>query len=143
FPRFLAGEAAWAQGFSEPGAGSDLASLRSRAREVDGGLVVDGRKIWTSWAKYATRCLALVRTGELSARHRALTMVAIDLDQPGVEVSPITQANGTEELAEVTFDGAFVPARAVVGPVDGGWAVAMRVLSHERGSITWFRQCFL
>jgi alkylation response protein AidB-like acyl-CoA dehydrogenase len=142
-PRFLAGRELWAQGFSEPGAGSDLASLRTTARPAGDGFVVNGRKIWTSWARYATWCLVLARTGTTESRHRGLTALIVDLRDPGVEVRPIEQANGTDELAEVAFDDIFVPAGRVVGDVDGGWPVAMHILSHERGTFAWFRHCFL
>ena len=142
-PAFLAGRELWAQGFSEPEAGSDLASLRTRARAVDGGYVIRGRKIWTSWAAYATWCLVLARTGAPASRHRGLTAFIVDLRERGVAVNAIEQANGTDELAEVAFDDVFVPAERVVGEPDGGWAVAMHILSSERGTFAWFRHCFL
>ncbi|HET6948906.1 MAG TPA: acyl-CoA dehydrogenase family protein [Acidimicrobiales bacterium] len=142
-PEFLAGRQLWAQGFSEPGAGSDLASLRTTARPTGDGFVVNGRKIWTSWARYATWCLLLARTGTRESRHRGLTALVVDLRDPGVEVRPIEQANGTDELAEVAFDDVVVPADRLVGEVDGGWRVAMHILSHERGTFAWFRHCFL
>jgi alkylation response protein AidB-like acyl-CoA dehydrogenase len=142
-PGFLSGRELWAQGFSEPEAGSDLASLRTRASAVSGGYVLRGRKIWTSWAAYATWCLVLARTGTPESRHRGLTAFIVDLRQPGVEVNAIEQANGTDELAEVVFDDAFVPAARVVGAVDGGWDVAMHILSSERGTFAWFRHGFL
>jgi hypothetical protein len=142
-PEFLAGRQLWAQGFSEPGAGSDLASLRTRARRTDDGWVVNGRKIWTSWARYATWCLVLARTGTPQSRHRGLTAFVVDLRAPGVEVRPIEQANGTDELAEVAFDDVHVTTDRVVGEVGGGWQVAMHILSHERGTFAWFRHCFL
>lgn len=142
-PAFLAGRERWAQGFSEPDAGSDLAALRTRAVAVEDGYRVTGRKIWTSWARYATWCLVLARTGPTESRHRGLTALVVDLRAPGVEVRPIEQANGTDELAEVTFDDVHVPAGRVVGDVDGGWKVAMHILSHERGTFAWFRHCFL
>ena len=105
--------------------------------------MVNGRKIWTSWAKYATWCLVLTRTGTIESRHRGLTALIVDLRSPGVEVSPIEQANGTDELAEVSFDDVHVPADRVVGDVDRGWDVAMHILSHERGTFAWFRHGFL
>ena len=110
-PAFLAGRELWAQGFSEPDAGSDLASLRTSARRDGDGFVIDGRKIWTSWARYATWCLVLARTGTREERHRGLTAFIVDLRAPGVEVSPIEQANGTDELAEVVFDERARPRR--------------------------------
>jgi alkylation response protein AidB-like acyl-CoA dehydrogenase len=142
-PAFLRGRETWAQGFSEPDAGSDLALLRTRAVEAGDGYRITGRKIWTSWARYATWCLVLARTGSTESRHRGLTAFAVDLRAPGVDVRPIIQANGTDELAEVTFDDVHVPADRVVGDLDGGWTVAMHILSHERGTYAWFRQCFL
>jgi len=142
-PAFLGGRETWAQGFSEPDAGSDLASLRTRAVEAGDGYRITGRKIWTSWARYATWCLVLARTGSTESRHRGLTAFAVDLRAPGVDVRPIIQANGTDELAEVAFDDVHVPADRVVGDLDGGWTVAMHILSHERGTYAWFRQCFL
>jgi alkylation response protein AidB-like acyl-CoA dehydrogenase len=142
-PAFLAGRELWSQGFSEPEAGSDLASLRTRATAVEGGFLVNGRKIWTSWARYATWCLVLARTGSPESRHRGLSALIVDLRDPGVEVGAIEQANGTDELAEVRFDDVFVPADRIVGGLDGGWAVAMHILSSERGTFAWFRHCFL
>jgi alkylation response protein AidB-like acyl-CoA dehydrogenase len=140
-PAFINGSRSWAQGFSEPESGSDLASLRTRG-VVDGErIIITGQKIWTSWAKWADSCLALVRTGTATERHRGLTMVAIPLDAPGVDVRPIRQVNGTEELAEVFFDQVEVPLDHVVGEIGGGWTVAMHLLAHERGTLAWFRHC--
>lgn len=143
FPRFLDGTEAWCQGFSEPDAGSDLASLRTRAVADGDGYTVSGRKIWTSWAHFAKWCLLLARTGPAEARHKAITALIVEVDSPGVSVRSLEQANGRSELAEVTFDQVFVPAGRVVGAVDGGWAVAMHILGHERGTFAWFRHCFL
>jgi alkylation response protein AidB-like acyl-CoA dehydrogenase len=142
-PAFLSGRQFWAQGFSEPGAGSDLASLRTTAVPDGDGFIINGRKIWTSWARYATWCLLLARTGTTESRHRGLTAFIVDLRSPGIEVSPIRQANGTDELAEVTFDELNIPPGRIVGELNGGWLVAMHILSHERGTFAWFRHCFL
>jgi alkylation response protein AidB-like acyl-CoA dehydrogenase len=142
-PAFLAGRERWAQGFSEPDAGSDLASLRTRATAVGDGYAITGRKIWTSWAAYARWCLVLARTGSTESRHRGLTAFVVDLRSPGVTVRRIEQANGTDELAEVVLDEVFVPAGLVVGDPDGGWAVAMHILRAERSTFAWFRHCFL
>jgi alkylation response protein AidB-like acyl-CoA dehydrogenase len=143
FPRFLDGSEAWCQGFSEPDAGSDLATLRTRAVADGDGYTVSGRKIWTSWARFAKWCLLLARTGPAEGRHKTITALIVDVDSPGVSVRSLEQANGRDELAEVTFDNVFVPAGRVVGTVDGGWAVAMHILGHERGTFAWFRHCFL
>lgn len=137
----LRGDLLWCQGFSEPSAGSDLAALRTRARKVDGGYRIDGHKIWTSWAKWATHCLFLARTGEPEDRHRGLTAFVIETKAPGVTVGAIRQANGSDEFAEVFFDDAFVPETWRVGEEGQGWAVAMHILAGERGSYTWLRQC--
>jgi alkylation response protein AidB-like acyl-CoA dehydrogenase len=142
-PDFLSGRSAWSQGFSEPEAGSDLANLRTAARPVDGGFVLDGRKIWTSWAVDANRCLVLARTGPSDGRHRNLTMFMVDLDASGVTVRPIRQATGANELAEVAFEGVLVDQDRILGELDGGWAVALNVLLHERGTFTWFRHSVL
>jgi alkylation response protein AidB-like acyl-CoA dehydrogenase len=142
-PEFLAGRQRWAQGFSEPDAGSDLAGLRTRATPVGDGYAINGRKIWTSWAAWARWCLILARTGTVESRHRGLTALVVDLESPGVIVRSIEQANGTDELAEVTFDDVFVPSGLVVGEPDDGWTVAMHILSSERGAFAWFRHCFL
>ncbi|CAO5188253.1 Acyl-CoA dehydrogenase domain protein [Frankia sp. AiPs1] len=142
-PRFLSGTETWSQGFSEPDAGSDLASARTRAVARDGGWAITGRKIWTSWSRYATWCLVLARTGTTESRHRGLTAFVVDLRHPGVEVRPIVQANGTDELAEVTFDEVPVDAERLVGEIGGGWRVAMHILAHERGTYGWFRHNFL
>ena len=136
----LRGDILWCQGFSEPTAGSDLAALRTRARKVDGGYQLDGHKIWTSWAKWATHCFVLARTGTTEDRHRGLSGFVIETNAPGVTVGPIRQSNGSDELAEVFLDQAFVPDEALVGEEGQGWAVAMYILSGERGSYTWLRQ---
>lgn len=143
FPAFLDGTQTWAQGFSEPDAGSDLATLRTRAAPADGGYLLSGRKIWTSYAAYARWILVLARTGTPESRHRGITAVIVDAQSDGVEVRRISQANGHEELAEVTFDSVFVPANRIIGHPEGGWAVAMHILGHERGTFAWFRHGFL
>lgn len=137
----LRGDVIWCQGFSEPTAGSDLAALRTRARAVEGGYRVDGHKIWTSWAKWATHCFFLARTGDPDSRHRGLSAFVVEIDAPGVTVGAIRQSNGTDELAEVFFDDVFVPVGARVGREGEGWSVAMHILAGERGSYTWLRQC--
>ncbi len=139
----LRGDVLWCQGFSEPTAGSDLAALRTKAQRVDGGWRVDGHKIWTSWAKWATHCFFLARTGTPEERHRGLSAFVVDMTTPGIDARPIRQANGTDELAEVYFDGVMLPDAQMVGEPGQGWAVAMHILAGERGSYTWLRQCEL
>ncbi len=143
FPRFLDGSGLWCQGFSEPDAGSDLAAITTRAAPVDGGYVITGRKVWTSWARFANWSLVLARTGPAAGRHRSITTFIVDLRAPGVEINSLAQADGGDELAEMTFDEVYVPADRIIGAHDGGWAVAMHILGHERGTFAWFRQCFL
>jgi alkylation response protein AidB-like acyl-CoA dehydrogenase len=136
-PRYLRGEEWWGQGFSEPEAGSDLAALRCRARRDGEDYVVSGQKLWTSHGATATRLMCLVRTGTAESRHRGLTMLLIDADTPGVSVRPIALASGHNELAEVFFDDARVPARRAVGEEGGGWTVAMYLLQFERAMYAW------
>jgi alkylation response protein AidB-like acyl-CoA dehydrogenase len=142
-PRTLRADMIWCQGFSEPGAGSDLASLRTRAERVPGGFRIRGHKIWTSWARWADHCLVLARTGAPEARHRALSMFAVDMRLPGVSHNAIRQSNGTPELAEVFFDDVEVDGARLVGPLDRGWDVAMYLLSCERGAYGWQRHVYL
>jgi alkylation response protein AidB-like acyl-CoA dehydrogenase len=140
FLKTLRGDVLWCQGFSEPTAGSDLAALRTTARKVDGGYRVDGHKIWTSWAKWATHCFFLARTGSTEDRHRGLSAFVVKIDSPGLTVGAIKQSNGSMELAEVFFDDMFVADAARVGEERQGWTVAMHILAGERGSYTWLRQ---
>jgi alkylation response protein AidB-like acyl-CoA dehydrogenase len=134
-PRILAGEETWCQGFSEPGAGSDLAGVSCRAVKVDGGYRVTGRKTWTSFARLAHRCLLLARSQPDAPRHKNLTMLLLDMKQPGVSISPIKQASGLSHFAEVQFEDVFVAdADRVAGDGDG-WKVAMTVLANERGGV--------
>jgi alkylation response protein AidB-like acyl-CoA dehydrogenase len=133
-PRILRGESVWCQGFSEPGAGSDLAGLSLKG-EVDGDhLVVNGQKIWTSFANYADYQELLVRTGRGERRHDGITWIVNDMSLPGVTVRPITTMTGEAELCEVFYDDVRIPLSNVVGEIDRGWSVAMSTLSFERGT---------
>lgn len=133
-PRYLSGAEWWAQGFSEPEAGSDLAALRTRARDEGvGDFVISGQKIWSSQAPTASRLLVLARTGNPESRHRGLTMFLVDVDTPGLTVRPIALASGRRELAEVFFDDVRVPYERVVGVLGAGWAVTMFLMQYERG----------
>ena len=142
-PRFLAADELWCQGFSEPGAGSDLAALRTKADRDGDGFRINGSKIWTSWAPYARRCLLLARTGTFEERHRGLSMFVIDMHSEGITVNPIRQANGVAELAEVFFDNVWIEDAELVGKEGDGWLVAMDVLACERSSFAWLRQTAL
>ena len=140
---FLRGDELWCQGFSEPDAGSDLASLACRAVPTEGGWLVSGQKVWTSYAQYATRCVLLTRTGTPESRHRGITALFIDVDSPGIELRPIETQHGRPEFAEVFFDDVFVPAHRVLGQVDGGWKIAMDILPFERSTTFWHRGAHL
>jgi acyl-CoA dehydrogenase len=132
-PALWSGELVGCQLFSEPGAGSDLASLRTRARRVDGGWRVDGQKVWSSGAHLANVGELLARTSpDPAARSRGLTMFLLDMDSPGVTVRPLRQMTGTAHFCEVFLDDVFMPDDAVLGEVGGGWAVANVSLDSER-----------
>ncbi len=132
-PPILSAGEIFCQGFSEPNAGSDLAAIRTRARLEDDEWVIDGQKIWTTWAQYADFCFVLCRTDPGSERHRGLTLLVCPIDQPGVTVRPITQISGDPEFSEVFFDDARAPAAYAVGGVDDGWTTAMILFQFERG----------
>lgn len=133
-PRILDASEIWCQGFSEPGAGSDLASVRTVATKVDGGYLVNGQKIWTSFAQDARRCLMLVKSSSDLPRHHNLSFLLLDMEQDGVEARPIRQINGEQEFSEVFFTDAFVADEDLLGQENEGWRVAMTVLSNERGT---------
>ena len=146
-PAFHRGEELWAQGFSEPSAGSDLASLRTRAvRDGDGpdaDYVVNGQKVWSSNGFAAQWMFTLVRTGTPESRHRGITALMIDMSSPGVTTRPLTFASGQLEMSETFFDEVRVPATRRVGDEDGGWGVAMHLLQFERGMYAWMRHAYL
>ncbi|MEU6224795.1 acyl-CoA dehydrogenase family protein [Streptomyces sp. NPDC047042] len=141
-PPIAAGEELWCQGYSEPGAGSDLAGVSTRAeRAADGSYRITGQKIWTSLAHEADWCFVLARTEAGSVRHRGLSFLLVPMDQPGrIEVRPIRQMTGTSEFNEVFFDGAHARAEHLVGGEGNGWNVAMSLLGFERGVSTLAQQ---
>jgi alkylation response protein AidB-like acyl-CoA dehydrogenase len=134
-PRMAAAQDLWAQGWSEPGAGSDLAALTSRGRrdEERGGWVLDGQKTWTTRGAFCTHLFGLFRTDPEAGRHRGLTYFLVPLDTPGVTVRGFERLDGDEGFADVYFDGAFVPDESVLGDVNQGWQVAMATTGSERG----------
>ena len=136
-PRILEGET-WCQGFSEPGAGSDLAAIKTKAERVtkdDGSevYVVNGQKVWSTMAQFADKCLLLVRTDASGAKQAGITFLLMDMKAPGVSVSPIHQIQGDEEFAEIFLDNVEIPVSERVGEEDKGWAVANATLASERG----------
>jgi alkylation response protein AidB-like acyl-CoA dehydrogenase len=133
-PKILSGEVGWCQGFSEPNAGSDLASLRTRA-EVDGDhLVINGQKIWTSYAHLCDYQELLVRTGSADSRHRGITWVIGNMHLPGVEIRPIVALDGKVHNCEVFYTDVRIPLSDVVGELNEGWSVAMTTFKFERGA---------
>lgn len=132
-PGMINGTERWCQGFSEPGAGSDLASLTTTATREGDTYVVQGHKIWTSYSDVADWCLLLARTDPNAPRHKGLSAFVISMHQPGIEQRPLKMMSGvTKEFGQVLFDGATVPADQMVGAPGEGWALAMTVVGHER-----------
>jgi alkylation response protein AidB-like acyl-CoA dehydrogenase len=131
-PRIADGSEIWCQGFSEPSAGSDLASLQTRAELTSGGWVINGQKVWTTLGCLADYCFLLVRTGSREDAHRGITALLVPMRQTGVIARPIRQISGESDFAEIFFDDAVADRSAVLGEVNGGWRVAMRALEYER-----------
>ncbi|MEU2000828.1 acyl-CoA dehydrogenase family protein [Rhodococcus sp. NPDC019627] len=140
-PLLLSGREQWCQGFSEPGSGSDLASLTTRAEpRGDGTWVINGQKVWTSLAQYSTRCVLLTRT---APGHGGITAFFVDMNTPGITVRPLRTMHGVDEFAEVYFDDVVVPENRMLGRLGDGWRVAMDLLPHERSTCFWHRIAYL
>ncbi|MGQ0832927.1 MAG: acyl-CoA dehydrogenase family protein [Microthrixaceae bacterium] len=135
-PGIVAGTELWCQGYSEPGAGSDLANIQTRASLNGSEWVIDGQKVWTSQAHWADWCFVLARTNREAAKHKGISYLLVPMRQDGVEIRPIHQLTGDSEFNEVFFTRARTDAANVVGDVDGGWRVAMGTLAFERGAST-------
>ncbi len=139
-PPILRGEEIWCQGYSEPNAGSDLANVQTRARLEGDEWVIEGQKVWTSWAAWADWCFVLCRTDPEQARHRGLSCLLVPMRQDGVEIRAIVQITGDSEFSEVFFDGARTAREHIVGVPGEGWKVAMGTLAFERGVSTLGQQ---
>src|SRR5215216_400886 len=139
-PPILAAEEIWCQGFSEPDAGSDLASLRTRADERGDHFVVSGQKTWVSWGQFARWCGVLARTQDAGPKHRGISMLIVDMRSPGVELRPMTQTTGHAEFCELFLDDVVVPRENLLGGLGDGWKIAMHTRGHERGTAALPRQ---
>ncbi len=132
-PKILAGEELWCQGYSEPNAGSDLASLKTRAEDDGkGNFIVTGQKTWTTYAQYANWIFCLVRTDPNAKKQAGISFLLIDMRSPGLTVKPFLTTGGTPAFCETFFEGVVVPKENLVGPLHGGWTVAKALLGHER-----------
>jgi alkylation response protein AidB-like acyl-CoA dehydrogenase len=134
-PPIVRGEIRWCQGYSEPGAGSDLAALQTKAEDKGDHFLVNGQKIWTSGAQYAQWCFCLVRT-DPKHKHEGISFLLIDMNDPGIEVRPIKLISGASPFCETFFTDVKVPKENLVGPLNGGWTIGKRLLQHERSSLS-------
>jgi alkylation response protein AidB-like acyl-CoA dehydrogenase len=136
-PKIVRGEIRWCQGYSEPGAGSDLAGLQTKCEDKGDHWLINGQKVWTSYANYADWCFCLVRT-DASVKHEGISFVLIDMASPGVETRPIKLISGSSPFCETFFTDVKVPKGNMVGRLNGGWEIAKRLLQYERTNISGF-----
>jgi alkylation response protein AidB-like acyl-CoA dehydrogenase len=139
-PRLLSGREQWCQGFSEPGSGSDLASLSTRAMPRGDEWIVNGQKVWTSFAQFSSRCVLLART---APGHDGITAFFVDLDTPGITIRPLRTMHGVDEFCEVYYDDVVIPASRMLGRPGDGWRLAMDLLPYERSTCFWQRIAYL
>ncbi len=139
-PSILTGKEIWCQGFSEPAAGSDLASVKARAVPTEGGYLLSGQKIWTSFAHIADWCFVLCRTSEGQKKHQGLSYLLVDMKSAGITTRPLQQISGDREFNEVFFDSVFIPSNHLVGAEGDGWRIAISTLMFERVVLTFARQ---
>ena len=137
-PKIIKGEIRWCQGYSEPGSGSDLASLATKAEDMGDHFLVNGQKVWTSYADKADWIFALVRTGPKEPKHNGISFLLIDMENPGVSTKPITLISGKSPFCETFFDNVEVPKENLVGELNAGWTIAKKLLQHERKFISNF-----
>ncbi|OAN38581.1 acyl-CoA dehydrogenase family protein [Mycolicibacterium iranicum] len=143
-PKLLSGEEQWCQGFSEPGSGSDLASLTTRAVKRGDNWVINGQKVWTSFAQFSHRCILLTRTGDADTpAHEGITAFFVDLDTPGISIRPLRTMHDVDEFCEVYFDDVEVDASRMLGEPGDGWKLAMDLLPYERSTCFWQRIAYL
>ena len=139
-PRILNIDDIWCQGFSEPNAGSDLASIKTRAVHAGDRWIINGQKIWTSYAHFATHCILLARTNLEVSPYRGMSLFMVRMDSPGIDVRPIRHMNGLRHFNEVFFTDVEVTSEMLIGPLDGGWKIAVEVLGFERATTRLYRQ---